>query len=93
MPRARLIADLTAAEVAAALGYDSARAFTERMGDYLKRGFPAADPMTGRFDPEAVERWRRLRAPHLFSELTAAPTARNAEALAAERRQRKWATA
>jgi hypothetical protein len=93
MPRARLIADLTPSEVAAALGYDSARAFSERMGDYLKRGFPAADPMTGRFDPEAVERWRRSRAPHLFPELTSAPAARNAEALAAERRQRKWGTA
>lgn len=93
MPRARLIADLTAAEVAAALGYDSARAFNERMADYIKRGFPAADPMTGRFDPEAVERWRRSRAPHLFPELTIAPAARNAETLAAERRQRKWATA
>lgn len=93
MPRAHLISDLTAAEVAAALGWESARSFLEHLGDYMKRGFPAPDPMTGRFDPEAVERWRRSRSPHLFPDLTTAPTARNAQALAAERRQRKWGTA
>lgn len=93
MPRAHLIADLTSAEVAAALGYESAKAFNEKLGEYLKRGFPAPDPMTGRFDPEAVERWRRSRAPHLFPDLTRAPAARDPHALAAERRQRKWGTA
>lgn len=93
MPRARLVSDLTPGEVAAALGWESAKAFNDRLADYLKRGFPPPDPMTGRFDPEAVERWRRKRSPHLFPELTAAPAARNAADLAAERRQRKWGTA
>jgi DNA-binding transcriptional regulator of glucitol operon len=90
MRRCNLIADLTPAQIAAALGWDGAKAFQERFGDYLKRGFPAPDPMTGRFDPEAVEKWRRSRSPHLFPELTTAPPARNAEALANERRRRKW---
>lgn len=93
MARAHLISDLTPGQVATALGWESAKAFQEKLGEYLKRGFPAPDPMTGRFDPEAVERWRRARSPHLFPELTTAPTARNAQALAAERRQRKWGTA
>lgn len=93
MPRAHLIADLTPAEVAAALGWESAKAFNEKLGEYLKRGFPPPDPMTGRFDPEAVERWRRARSPHLFPELTKPSAARDPHALAAERRQRKWGTA
>jgi len=93
MARAHLISDLTPSQVATALGWESAKAFQEKLGEYLKRGFPAPDPMTGRFDPEAVERWRRARSPHLFPELTAAPTARNAAEVMAERRRTKWGTA
>ena len=42
------------------------------------RRFPAPDPTTGLYCVEAVERWRLLRHPQLFPELTAAPTAAHA---------------
>ncbi|CAH1652131.1 conserved hypothetical protein [Hyphomicrobiales bacterium] len=92
MVRAVIVDDLPISAVARALGYDSAEAFRQRLGEYLKRGFPAPDPMTGRFDPQAFERWRRLRTPHLFPELVyPMGGARDAAVLAAERRARRSA--
>lgn len=91
MARAHVVDDLPLSTVARALGFDSAEAFRARLPEYLKRGLPAPDPMTNRIDPEAFERWRRLRTPHLFPELTSAPGARNAADLAAERKARRWA--
>ncbi|WP_152527605.1 MULTISPECIES: hypothetical protein [unclassified Afipia] len=41
--------------------------FNELLPNLLKRGFPAADPDTGNFDLDAIDQWRRLRNPHLFS--------------------------
>jgi len=35
--------------------------FNEVLPNLLKRGFPAADPDTGMFDLEAIDRWRRSR--------------------------------
>lgn len=90
MVRAVIVDDLPLSAVARALGYDSSDAFRERLPEYLKRGFPAPDFMTGRVDPEAFERWRRLRSPHLFPELACAPGgARDAAALAFERKARR----
>ena len=40
----------------------------------LARGFPPADPDTGMYDLEAIDRWRHLRHPHLFPELKGTPT-------------------
>lgn len=96
MVRAVLIDDMPLSAVAKVLGYDSAEAFRSRLAEYLKRGFPAPDPMTGRIDPEAFERWRRLRTPHLFPELAAAVSqagARDAAVMAAERRARRMVEA
>jgi hypothetical protein len=79
--------DLTADQVARALGHPDAAAFLALAGDYERRGL-RADPITGRYDPEAFERWRRLRSPALFPELTAPPAPRDAGALIAARLER-----
>lgn len=86
---AHLRPDLTFATVARLLGYESARDFEARLTHYLGRGFPPPDPDTKRIDPDAFERWRRLRARHLYPELTAPTTALDAQKLWAER-QGKW---
>jgi hypothetical protein len=53
--------------------------------DLLARGFPQPDPTTGRFCVEAIDRWRRLRHPTQFPELTGSPSAVNADAVFAAR--------
>jgi hypothetical protein len=40
--------------------------FNERLPNLLARGFPSADPDTGMYDLEAIDRWRKLRSPALF---------------------------
>lgn len=53
--------------------------FRERLPELLERGFPPADPVTGNFDMDAIDAWRRGRYPQLFREnLTPPATARNA---------------
>lgn len=90
MPRAgTLMPDLKLTTVARLLGYASERDLSRRLDDYLARGMPAPDPLTGRVDPVAFERWRRLRAPHLFPELTETSDALDPRRLWAERRA-KW---
>lgn len=90
MPRAdALLPDLKLTTVARLLGYASERDLSQRLDDYLARGMPAPDPLTGRIDPIAFERWRRLRAPHLFPELSQASSALDPRRLWAERRA-KW---
>jgi hypothetical protein len=59
--------------------------FTRLLFELQQRGFPEADQTAGRFCIEAVDRWRRLRHPRLFPELTAAPTAVHADAAFRER--------
>jgi len=59
--------------------------FDRLLPELQSRGFPEPDQTTGRFCIEAVDRWRRLRHPTLFPELTAAPSAINAEAVFAAR--------
>ena len=73
----RVPADLTLREVARRLGL-SVDEFRKHAGDLASRGFPSPDPLTKRYDPEAVERWRRLRNANLFPELTAASVAKHA---------------
>lgn len=90
MPRAEaLMPDLKLTTVARLLGYASERDLTSRLQDYIERGMPAPDPHTRRVDPVAFERWRRLRAPHLFPELSQASSAMDPRRLWAERRA-KW---
>lgn len=84
--RERLQRDLTIATVARLLGFPSAREFAPHLNDYLARGLPAPDPITGRVDPVGFERWRRLRAPHLFPELTPPSAALDPRKVWAERR-------
>jgi hypothetical protein len=55
--------------------------FEHLLPQLRSRGFPQADPTTGRYCIEAVDRWRKLRYPAQFPELTAAPTAINAAAV------------
>jgi hypothetical protein len=50
-----------------------------------RRGFPSADPTTGHYCIEAVDRWRLRRHARLFPELAHSPTAMNASAVFTER--------
>lgn len=77
-PLASLPRDLTARQVAQALGMTEAAFRAERAAMERQRGFPRPDPTTGLTCPLALERWRQLRNPHLFPELTGQPAARHA---------------
>ena len=59
--------------------------FELRRPELERRGFPAADPTTGHYCIEAVDRWRLRRHPRLFPELAHAPTAMDASAVFNER--------
>jgi hypothetical protein len=62
-------------------------AFREKLPFLVARGFPAADATTGNFDLDAIDKWRRARYPHLFTDcdLTLPATARNAKDVVRER--------
>lgn len=45
--------------------------FEDVLPKLLARGFPPADPDTGMYDLEAIDRWRHLRNPRFFPELVA----------------------
>lgn len=64
-------------------------AFAAALPDLLRRAFPEADPTTGMYDLEAIDRWRHRRHAHLFGEtaplLTGQPTARDARDVVAHR--------
>lgn len=77
-------ADVPAPVAARRLGLDAA-AFAELLPRLAARGFPGPDPDTGLFDLEAIDRWRRLRHPRLYPELTAAPAARDAASVVSDR--------
>ena len=70
--------DVPRAIVALRLGL-TVSGFELRRPELERRGFPAADPTTGHYCIEAVDRWRCLRHPRLFPELTAAPAAAHAD--------------
>jgi hypothetical protein len=72
--------DVAASLVAELLGL-SVSDFEVRRAALRERGFPEPDPTTGLYCIEAVERWRLLRHPRLFPELTRAPTAAHAGAI------------
>lgn len=63
------------------------QAFDQALPLLIGRGFPAPDPTTGRFDLDAIDKWRRARHPQLFPEdrLIASPTARDANDVVATR--------
>lgn len=81
----RVPADITLSEAARRLGMKP-DAFRAAMPQLSVRGFPAPDPLTSRFDPEAVERWRRQRNQHLFPELSTVRVAKDASAVNLEER-------
>lgn len=62
--------------------------FNLRLPDLEKRGFPPADPTTGHYCIEAVDRWRLRRHAKLFPELMHSPTAVDAGSVFAERMER-----
>lgn len=64
--------DVTASAVAELLGL-SASDFEARRAELRGRDFPDADPTTGLYCIEAVDRWRLRRHPRLFPELTSVP--------------------
>jgi hypothetical protein len=66
--------DVLPAAVAQRLGMSLAD-FEMRRAELERRGFPEADPTTGHYCIEAVDRWRLRRFPRLFPELTASPAA------------------
>lgn len=79
--------DVTASTVAELLGLSRADFEAQRPALH-NRKFPEPDPTTGLYCIEAVERWRLLRYPQLFPELTAAPAAAHAGAVFDERMRR-----
>jgi hypothetical protein len=86
-PRIPCRGDVAPALVAELLGLSLAE-FIARLDTLRARKFPDPDPTTGLYCIEAVERWRLLRHPQLFPELTAAPTAAHAGAVFDERLRR-----
>jgi hypothetical protein len=52
--------DVPAEKAARRLGLTLDR-FKELLPDLLRRGFPPADPTTGNFDLDEIDRWRRSR--------------------------------
>jgi hypothetical protein len=79
--------DVTVSAVAELLGLSPAD-FSSREEALRARGFPEPDPTTGLYCIEAVERWRLLRHPQLFPELTRARTAAHAGAIFDQRIRR-----
>jgi len=82
--RIPLRGDISATAIAELLGL-SASDLQAKLEQLHERGFPRADPSTGLYCVEAVDRWRLRRHPQLFPELTAAPTAAHAGAVFDER--------
>ena len=72
------IGDVPVAKVAARMGFPGVREFETALPDLRRRGFPGADPTSGHYCIEAIDRWRRRRHPDLFPELTASGEARDA---------------
>jgi hypothetical protein len=85
--RMPLRGDVSATVVAQLLGLSTTE-FESALVRLRDRRFPEPDPTTGLFCIEAVERWRLLRHPQLFPELTAAPTAAHAGTIFDERLRR-----
>lgn len=64
--------------------------FDEVRDQLFAKGFPRPDDITGNYDLDAVDEWRKRRNPHLFG-IAAAPVALDASSVVASRvRQRKY---
>jgi hypothetical protein len=63
------IGDVPPAKAASRMGLD-VRGFEALLPELRRRGFPAADPTTGCYSIEAIDRWRRRRHPDLFPEIS-----------------------
>lgn len=63
------------------------KAFTEKLDELHRRGFPLPDPTTGNYDLDAIDAWRKARNPQLFGQpsLTRQPAARDARAVVSDR--------
>lgn len=59
-------------------------AFHGALPQLLQAGFPGADRITGNFDLDAIDAWRRRRHAHLFG-LTTPSAARDARDVVAQR--------
>ena len=61
--------------------------FEEQLPALRARGFPGPDPTTGNFDMDAINAWRRLRNPQVYSsqQLTPRSVARDARDVVRER--------
>lgn len=60
--------------------------FNRLLPGLLQAHFPAADPITGNYDLDAIDVWRRGRYPHLYPQpLTLRPAARDAKDVVRER--------
>jgi hypothetical protein len=79
--------DVPRALIALGLGLSLAD-FSMRLPELGKRGFPKADPTTGQYCIEAVDRWRLRRHANLFPELMHSPTAVDAGSVFGERMER-----
>jgi len=56
--------------------------------DLIARGFPPPDPVTGNYDLDAIDRWRKTRNKHLFPEVSnhlTPATARDAKEVVRQR--------
>lgn len=56
--------------------------FNAKLSNLIERGFPAADPDTGNYDLDAINRWQDARHPHLSKGGETALGARDAGAVA-----------
>lgn len=79
--------DVPAAVAARRLGITEAK-FNELFHRLRASGFPAPDDITGNYDLDAIDEWRKRRNPHLFNLSPAPPAARNANDVIHERLKR-----
>src|ERR1700759_1866800 len=76
--------DVTAGGLARRRGFPLVD-FEVHRSELERRGFPEADPTTGRYCIEAVDRWRLRRFPRLFPELTISHAAVDARSVIDDR--------
>lgn len=79
--------DVPAAVAARRLGLTETK-FIELFPKLRASGFPAPDEITGNYDLDAIDEWRKRRNPHLFNIDAAPPMAKNANDVVTERLKR-----
>jgi hypothetical protein len=75
--------DIPEEEAAKRLGLSLAR-FRDFLPALLEKGFPPADDITGNYDLDAIDEWRRRRHPRLFG-LASQPMAKDAATVVRQR--------